>query len=57
MVSCGLGAGGGADVVDREATAAPNELRAVTNPFGVKSFETLRRNHIHESPVGHFKES
>ena len=57
MVSCGLGAGGGADVVDGEATATTNELRAVTNPFGVKSFETLRRNHIHESPVGHFKES
>ena len=57
MVSCGLGAGGGADVVDGEAAAAANELRAVTNPFGVKSFETLRRNDINESPVGHFEES
>jgi hypothetical protein len=33
--------GGGVDVIDGETATAADELRAVTNPFGVKSFETI----------------
>ena len=56
-ISCGLGAGGGVDVVDGETAAAAYELRAVTNPFGVKSFEAVWGDYINEPPVGHFEKA
>ena len=53
----GFGAGGGVDVVDGETATATDDLGAVLKPLSVKTFEAFRRNHINESPVGHFEEA
>ena len=53
----GFGAGGSVDVVDGETATATDDLGAVLKPLSIKSFETFRRDHIDESPVGHFEEA
>ena len=53
----GFGAGGGVNVVDSKTATATDDLGAVLKPLSVKTFEAFRRNHIDESPVGHFEES
>ena len=45
------------DVVDGETATAAYELRALINPFGVKSFEADWGDYINEPPVGHFEKS
>ena len=57
LLVSGFGAGGGVDVIDSKTATATDDLGAVLKPLSVKTFETLRRNHIDESPVGHFEES
>ena len=53
----GFGAGGGVNVIDSKTATATDDLGAVLKPLSIKSFEAFRRNHINESPVGHFEEA
>ena len=45
------------NVIDSKTATATNDLGAVLKPLSIKSFEAFRRNHINESPVGHFEEA